>query len=77
MPLDGAVPFLIAWGDTLHPARSVPSAGVLVGLRIEHPEAGRVRAALAVLGADLEVTDGEICRLVARVRTAHGDVELH
>jgi hypothetical protein len=76
MPLDGAVPFLIAWGDTPHPAASAPPAGELVGLRIEHPEPGQVAAALAAIGAQVEVEPGARSRLVAHIRTAAGEVEI-
>jgi len=37
MPFDGALPFLIAWGETAHPAATVPVAGRLQDLRVEHP----------------------------------------
>ena len=41
MPLGGAIPFLIDWGDTPHPAGSAPRAGELIGFRIEHPRKTR------------------------------------
>jgi len=76
MPLTGAVPFLISWGDTLHPAAGVPRAGELVGLRLEHPEPERVRKALATLGVEMDVSEGNSFRLIARIETAHGAVEI-
>ena len=76
LPLDGAVPFLISWGDTPHPAGSSPRAGELSGLRFEHPEAERVRKALQVLGADSEVVHGERFRMVARIKTERGEIEI-
>jgi hypothetical protein len=76
MPLDGAVPFLISWGNTPHPAGAAPSAGVLAGLSIEHPEPARLRSALGALDADVEVRRGQGMRLVARVSTSRGEVEL-
>jgi hypothetical protein len=76
MPLGGAVPFLIAWGDTPHPAVSAPAAGTLVGLSIEHPEPTRLRPTLAALGADVDVSRGPRVRLAARVATHRGEVEL-
>ncbi len=75
-PLEGAVPFLISWGDTPHPARAVPQVGELAGLRIEHPEPDAVRAALSTLGAALEVGEGKVFKMIARIKTKHGEVEI-
>jgi len=76
MPLDGAVPFLIRWGATPHPAGAAPRAGTLVGLRIEHPHPEQVRAALGPLRVEVEVTAAETTVLEALVRTGRGVVEL-
>ena len=56
--LDGALPFLIDWGDTEHPSAGAPSGLSLVSLRAStrHPEA--VRELVEALGLDLEVADG-------------------
>jgi len=72
MPMGGAIPFLINWGDTPHPASLVPNGGELLNLLIEHPEAERVRDMLVVLGMDLEVKHGPDFKLVASVRTING-----
>lgn len=76
MPLDGAVPFLINWGNTPHPAGTTARAGELVGLRIEHPQPERVREALLALGVEIDVLRGDRFRLIARIRTARGEVEI-
>ena len=76
MPLGGAVPFLIDWGATPHPAGAAPRGGRLVGLRAEHPEPRRVRAALAALGVAMDVRRGGRFRLIARIETDRGEVEL-
>lgn len=76
MPLDGAVPFLISWGDTPHPSGSLPRAGTLAGLRIEHPQPQAVRDALALLGVSLEVRAADRYRMVAVIDTPRGVVEL-
>jgi hypothetical protein len=76
MPLDGAVPFLISWGATPHPAGAAPRAGELVGLRIEHPDPEKVREALLPLGVEIDVRGGEQFRLIARVKTARGEVQI-
>lgn len=76
MPLDGVVPFLISWGDTPHPSTSAPAGGSLVGLRIEHPEPERVRAALATLEAPTRVDPGDVPALVATIATERGRIEV-
>jgi hypothetical protein len=78
MPLDGAVPFLISWGSSPHPAGTAPRAGDLLGLRIEHPDPNRVRTSLAALGLEpnaVDVQRSPTLRLVARIRTASGEVD--
>lgn len=76
MPLGGAVPFLIAWGDTPHPASAAPAAGELVGLSVESPDVERLRDAFEALGVAMAVTAGERVQLVATVRTPAGLVQL-
>lgn len=76
VPLDGAVPFLIAWGETPHPARSAPDGGELVGLEIRHPDPGGVRDALRVLGVEMPVAAGPGARLAAAIRTGERRLEL-
>lgn len=75
-PLGGAVPFLIAWGETPHPAAGAPDGGELAGLRVEHPQPELVRVALETLGARVPVSEGERPGLAATIRTAGGSVEL-
>lgn len=75
-PSGGVVPFLIAWGDTPHPARGAPDGGALIGLRAEHPDPDGVREALGTLGVEMPVERGRRPRLVAAVEGANGRVEL-
>jgi len=72
MPLDGAIPFLISWGDTTHPAKMVPAAGTLAGLRIEHPQPNRVRAALHTLKTSADAVEADKFRLIAKIETGDG-----
>jgi hypothetical protein len=72
MPMQGAVPFLIDWGSTTHPSRVAPAGGQLRGFRIEHPEPGKVRNALALLGAEVEVAAADAFRLVASIMRQDG-----
>jgi hypothetical protein len=76
MPLDGTVPFLIAWGTTPHPAASLTAAGQLLGLKVEHPQPQAVRAAFDALGVELSVGQGSRAQVIATVRVDGRDVEI-
>lgn len=75
-PLGGAVPFLIAWGATPHPAGTAPDGGILAGFRIHTPRPGDVTDALMALGAKTSVSRGKAVRLFVSIETATGTVEL-
>ena len=77
MPMDGAVPFLINWGNTVHPSAVVPSGGRLVELVIEHPEPDQIRSALSILGAEIKVVKSDEYRLTAKIESETGLVTLH
>src|SRR5262245_20239650 len=72
----GIVPFFIDWGDTQHPASSLPKECELVSLRAEHPDGKRLQATLAALGLNLAVKSGPEPALIATIRTPRGEVEL-
>ena len=81
-PLDGLLPTLIEWETERHPATALPEAGCeLMKLEGIHPEARRVRNALAALGLDKALavfpcaTD-EPGGLVAYLKTPAGLVEI-
>ncbi len=76
MPFEGALPFLINWGDTPHPAGSVPRAGELIELIIEHPKPELVRKNLQLLEVHLEVKQADYVKLIARIKTKNGVVIL-
>jgi len=76
MPMGGAVPFLIDWGRTIHPSGVVPSGGRLLEFVIEHPEADRVRRALSVLGAQIDVISSNELRMSAKIEAKNGPITL-
>lgn len=76
MPMGGAVPFLIGWGRTPHPATSAPRAGVLREFHVVHPEPESARAALDLLGSPVEVVIGDRVGFRAVVETPGGLVDL-
>jgi hypothetical protein len=73
---DGLVPFLIDWGETVHP--SITSAGGcrLLSLRALHPRPAEVLRMLKALGEDLPVEQGPEVALIATVETPNGTFEL-
>ena len=76
MPMEGAIPFLINWGNTPHPSLVVPAGGRLTALRIYHPDPDSVGPALGALGADVSVIEANSFRLEATIETAEGVVTL-
>ncbi|MCU1455508.1 MAG: hypothetical protein JWN46_3654 [Acidimicrobiales bacterium] len=71
----GVVPFLIAWGDTVHPFGSAPEGATVVGPpTLTHPDPDGVARALAALDVDALVLDGAHPALAVTVlgpRRAH------
>lgn len=54
----GIVPFLIDWGSSTSPGRSVPVRLGLVALSASHPEPSRLAAVLTALGTGLRISAG-------------------
>ena len=73
LPHEGLVPFFIDWGDTQHPAESLPDEGVvLTGLDATHPDPQELAPILDALGAGIPTRPGAH-RLTATFRLADGD----
>lgn len=75
LPFDDAFPALIQWEGAAHPAARLPEAGVrLIRLEVAHPEAARLRAALAGRFEDARVAivEGPAKALRATFATPHG-----
>lgn len=75
-PFGGVVPFLIAWGDTPHPAARLPQAGELQSLAVAHPEPEGVRDAFQRLEVGLPVETAGRPRLTATIETPGGVVSI-
>jgi len=73
---DGIVPFLIRWLSEPHPSATAPKGCRFVSLRAEHSEPDTVTPMLQALGVELRVLDGETPRLIAKLETPNGTVEL-
>ncbi len=72
----GVIPFCIDWGSGSHPSDSLPAECSCVDIRVEHPEPDAVADALRALGLDTPVSTGHPPRVVARLQTPRGIVEL-
>ena len=76
LPHEGAQPFLIDWGESVHPAEAALPTLELLEFRVESPEPEAARQVLEVLGAgDTTVAEGANCRLRARLRGPGGILE--
>ncbi len=63
----GIIPFLIDWGDSVHPAQSAVFGGRLVKLYAEHPYHEEVAAILQALNIHLPLRQGAAPALIAIV----------
>lgn len=71
------VPFFIEWDrGVVHPSASSPGGCRIESIGLEHPNPAELRAALAALGLDAKVAESGGARIVARIRTPKGRVEL-
>lgn len=76
LPHEGAQPFLIDWGESVHPAEAALPTLELLEFRVESPEPEAARQVLEVLGAgDTTVAEGSNCRLRAQLRGPGGILE--
>ena len=74
---DGLVPFLIAWGDTVHPSLTATGGVRLMELTAAHPEPALVATAFAALRVTgVAVERGPRARLIARIEGPGGSVTL-
>ncbi|MEM8862966.1 MAG: VOC family protein [Chloroflexota bacterium] len=75
-PGDWLVPFLIDWGETLHPAQNNPAGCTLISLEATHPDPDSVQTMLDALGVECIVKQGDAVQLIASIDTPNGRVEL-
>lgn len=72
----GAIPFLISWGSTPHPATSAPSGLRLESVQLEHPEPESIVGALRALDSNADVVRADRIAIVARINGPTGHHEL-
>ena len=74
--LDGLVPFLIDWGDALHPSETAVKGCTLVDFHAQHPDPAAVQAALNTLGVTLNVQQADTPALFATLEGPKGQITL-
>jgi hypothetical protein len=72
----GPIPFLIDWGDAVHPTSSAPAGLTLLSFHLEHPEPEVLTRALHALEAEVPIIQGHTPMLVARISGRRGPAEL-
>jgi hypothetical protein len=72
----GPIPFLIDWGDAVHPSRSVPAGLTLLSFHLEHPQPEVLTRALGALAAEVTVVPGPTPMLVAGIDGPGGPADL-
>jgi hypothetical protein len=73
---DGAIPFLISWGDTPHPASTTPIAGEFINLIVESPEPEQLKKTFNLLGVNIEIKKAAKLKLTATVNTDKGIITI-
>ena len=74
--MGGLVPFLIDWGDALHPSETAVKGCTLVDFHAEHPDPESVQAGLAAVGVELRVERGDEAALFATLEGPGGRITL-
>lgn len=72
----GVLPFFVDWGDSEHPAKSLPRECELLELTLLHPHAKNVEQRLRTVGIEMSVQAAPEPRVAARIRTPNGILEL-
>jgi hypothetical protein len=72
----GPIPFLIEWGDAVHPSRSAPAGLALLSFHLEHPQPEVLARALGALAVEVTVVPGATSRLAARIDGPRGPADL-
>ncbi len=75
---DSILPFFIEWSrDSVHPSQDAPAGCRVQSFTAETLQAQQVALTARTLGIDLSVAAGKATQLLARIKGARGDFELH
>ncbi|MEX2496818.1 MAG: VOC family protein [Woeseia sp.] len=72
----GVLPFFIDWGNSDHPAASLPQQCELLEMTLHHPHHDDVKERLRAIGLDMPVAQGDQPQVAATIRTPKGVAEL-
>ena len=72
----GLIPFLIDWGESEHPSKSLKHPCRLVSLTATHPQANEVQKKLGLLKLNINFTNDSTIKLSAQIETPKGIVTL-
>jgi len=72
----GVVPFLIDWGESIHPAESISATSEFINLEGTHPQAEDLIEKLKTMNVWIKWSKGEEKKLVATLNTPKGIVKL-
>lgn len=72
----GIIPFFIDWGDTTHPAATLPAQCELLTVNLDHPDAEKAERGLRAVGVITQVVTSDTARIRATIRTPDGIIEL-
>lgn len=72
----GFLPLVLDWGDSIHPAQNTPSGCHLESFHLESPQPAELTSVFRTLGIDVRVDRAETSRMLARIASPRGEVEL-
>jgi hypothetical protein len=73
----GLLPFFIEWGrDSIHPASDAPPGCTLASFALQSPDGKELARACQALAIEVTIEAGERPRMLARIASPKGDVEL-
>ena len=74
---DGLLPFVIQWGaETVHPSVDAPTGCKLESFAVVSPDSAALAAEFHKLGTDVEVAQGRLTYLRARIVGPSGEMAL-
>ncbi len=73
---DGAVPFLIDWGDTQNPSETTPQGLLVNDLLVHHPNTDDTGAAYRAIGLAVPLLERPVASIRASLSTPNGSLML-
>lgn len=70
----GIIPFFLNWGNTIHPAKTLPQAGEILEFKIYHPQPTLMHSQFEKLGLEVVLEKGEQPKLEATIKRLDGRI---